>query len=87
VERDPTDSDMLATLRTEVGAWRPRRVPNLVELTRPAADAWQRPVALASALGAAALAFVLALSLVVVTLVPSSIGWADVVRDHLTQMP
>lgn len=87
MERDPSDTDVLATLRAEVGAWRPERVPNLLELTRPADDAWQRPVALASALGAAALAVVLALSLVVVTLVPSSIGWADVVRDHLTHMP
>ncbi len=87
MRRDPTDSDVVATFRAEVGAWQPRRVPNLVELTRPAADSWQRPVALASALGAMALAIVLVLSLVVVTFVPAHIGWAGVVRDHLTHMP
>jgi hypothetical protein len=87
VTRDPNDSDVVATFSAEVEAWHPRQVPNLVELTRPAADSWQRPVALASALGATALAIVLVLSLVVVTLVPAQIGWAGVVRDHLTHMP
>jgi hypothetical protein len=87
VERDPTDSDVITTFRAEVGNWHPSRVPDLVELTRPAPDSWQRPVALASALGAMALAIVLVLSLAVVTLVPANIGWAGVVRDHLTQMP
>jgi hypothetical protein len=62
-------------------------VPDLVELTRPAAESWQRPVMLASALGAAALAIVLLLSLVVVTAVPANVGWAAVVKDHLTHMP
>jgi hypothetical protein len=87
VDPNPNETDVLAALRTEVSAWRPRRVPDLVELTRPLADSWQRPVALASAFGATALAIVLLLSLVVVAVVPANIGWAGVVRDHLTQMP
>jgi hypothetical protein len=86
VDRDPNDADVVALLRTEVGAWRPRRVPSMVEVTRPSGD-WQRPVMLASALGAAALAIVLVLSLAVVTIVPADIGWAGTVRDHLTAMP
>jgi hypothetical protein len=87
VERDQSDSDVVASFRAEMGAWRPRRVPDLVELTRSPADSWQRPVMLTSALGAMALAIVLVLSLVVVTLVPANIGWAGVMRDHLTHMP
>jgi hypothetical protein len=87
VERDPSDPDVVATFRAEVGVWRPRRIPDLVELTRPPADSWQRPVVVTSALGAMALAVVLMLSLVVVTFVPAHIGWAGVVRDHLTHMP
>lgn len=87
MDRDPSESDVVAALHAEVSAWRPRRVPDLVELTRPVADSWQRPVALASALGAAALAVVLALSLVVVAVVPADMGWAGAVRDHLTHMP
>ena len=86
VDQDPNDADVVALLRTEVAGWRPRHVPSLVEVTRPSED-WQRPVMLASALGAAALAIVLVLSLVVVTIVPADIGWADTMRDHLTAMP
>ncbi len=71
----------------EVSGWRPRRVPDLVELARRVDDAWQRPLAVASALGATALAIVLLLSLVVVAAVPAHMGWAGVVRDHLTRMP
>lgn len=87
MDRDPIDTDVLAAFRTEVTAWRPRHVPDLVELTLPRADHWRRPVALASALGAAALAIVLMLSLLVVAVVPANIGWAGVVKDHLTHMP
>jgi hypothetical protein len=81
------DDDVLTALHAEVADWRPRRVPNLVELTRPYGDSWQRPVALASGLGAAALAIVLVLSVMLVLLVPQNIGWAGVVKDHLTHMP
>lgn len=87
VDRDPIDSEVVSALRAEVTGWRPRRVPDLVELTRPLADSWQRPVAVASALGAAALAIVLLVSVVVAVAVPPDIGWAGVIKDHLTHMP
>jgi len=87
VDRDPIDGEFVSTFRAEVSGWRPRRVPDLVELTRPLAESWQRPVAVASALGAAALAVVLLVSVVVVMAVPADIGWAGVIRDHLTHMP
>lgn len=87
VDRDPDDTDLVAALRTEVSGWRPNRVPDLLELTGRFADSWQRPVMLASAMGAVALAIVLVLSLVVVTAVPADIGWAGAMRDHLTHMP
>jgi hypothetical protein len=87
VDREPSQSDVVAALHAEVSGWRPGRVPDLVELTRPRADSWQRPVALASGLGAAALAVVLVLSLVVVAVASAHVGWATVVRDHLTHMP
>jgi hypothetical protein len=87
VDRDPNDAEVIAAFESEVSAWRPTRVPDLLELTRPLADSWQRPVMLASALGAAALAVVLVMALVVVTAVPADIGWAGTMRDHLTHMP
>ena len=87
MDRDPNDADVVAALRTEVSAWRPGRVPDLLELTGPLADYWRRPVMLASAFGATALAIVLVLALVLVTAVPADVGWASAVKDHLTQMP
>jgi hypothetical protein len=87
VDRDPIDGEVVSAFRDEVSGWRPRRVPDLLELTRPLADSWQRPVAVASALGAAALAIVLLISAVVVVAVPPNIGWAGVLKDHLTHMP
>jgi hypothetical protein len=87
VERDASDSNVVMAFRAEVSGWRPDHVPDLVELTRRHADSWQRPVALASALGATALAIVLLISVLVVVVVPTDIGWAGVVKDHLTHMP
>jgi hypothetical protein len=87
VVREPDDSEVVAALRAEASGWEPGRVPDLVELTGPRVSSWQRPVALASALGATALAIMLLLSVVVVMLVPADVGWASVVKDHLTQMP
>ncbi len=87
MDREQADSEVIAAFSAEVKGWHPRHVPSLVELARPHAEAWQRPVALASALGATALAVVLLLSMVVVVLVPSHIGWAGLVKDHLTHMP
>jgi len=87
VDPEHTDSDVVTALRAEVSAWRPNHVPDLVELTDRLADSWRRPVALASALGAAGLAALLLLSLVVVALATANVGWAGAVKDHLIQMP
>jgi hypothetical protein len=87
VDPERTDSEVVAAFRAEVSAWRPRRVPDLVELTERLADSWQRPVALASAFGAAGLAVLLVLSLVVVALATANVGWAGTVKDHLIHMP
>jgi hypothetical protein len=87
VDPQHTDDEVVTALGAEVSAWRPRRVPDLVELTDRLADSWRRPVALASALGAAALAIVLVVSLVVVALATADVGWAGTVKDHLTHMP
>jgi hypothetical protein len=87
VDGDLTDSEVVVALRTEVEGWRPRRVPDLVELTDRVAQPWRRSVMLASALGAVALAIVLLVSLAVVVAVPADIGWAGSVKNHLTHMP
>ncbi|HYW24313.1 MAG TPA: hypothetical protein VE953_09105 [Terriglobales bacterium] len=87
MDPEHTDSDVVSALRAEVSAWRPRQVPDLVELTDRLADSWRRPVALASAFGAAALATLLLVSLVVVALATANVGWAGTVKDHLINMP
>jgi hypothetical protein len=87
VDHHDPDSDVVAAVRAEVSGWHPSRVPDLVELTDRLADSWRRPVAFASALGAAALAVLLLLSLVVVAEAPANMGWAGTVRDHLLHMP
>lgn len=87
VDGDQGAGQVEAALRAEVSGWRPRRVPDLVELTRPPVYAWQRPVALASALGTAGLALVLVVSMVVVLLGTANIGWAGAVKEHLTHIP
>jgi hypothetical protein len=87
VDAEHNDSDVVAAFRAEVSAWRPGHVPDLVELTDRLADSWRRPVAFASALGAAGLAMLLLLSLVVVGLATANVGWAGTVKDHLVHMP
>jgi hypothetical protein len=87
VDPDHEDGEVVDAFRSEVAGWQPRRVPDLVELTGRVADSWQRPVMLASALGAAGLAIVLLLSLAVVLAAPTHIGWAGTVKDHLTAFP
>ena len=87
MDPEHTDSDVVAALQAEVSAWRPGRVPDLVELTDRLADSWRRPVAVASALGAACLAMLLIVSLAVVALATANVGWAGAVRDHLIKMP
>ena len=87
MDPEHTDSDVVGALRAEVSAWRPGRVPDLVELTDRLADSWRRPVAVASALGAACLAMLLLVSLAVVALATQNVGWAGSVKDHLIHMP
>lgn len=87
VDPEQTDSEVVAAFRAEVSAWRPGHVPDLVELTDRLADSWRRPVAFASALGAAGLAVLLLLSLVVVGLATANVGWAGTFKDHLIHMP
>ena len=71
----------MAALRAEVGAWAPRHVPNLLDLA-PRKRHWHRPVALASAVGAVALAALLLVSFAVVMLA-SDIPGGTVIRAHL----
>lgn len=89
MDREPSETEVVAALRSELSGWRPRRVPDLIELTRPSPDSWQRPVAFASAFGAAGLAVVLILAVLLVVVTPANVdvGWAGTVRDHLTHMP
>ena len=87
MDPEHSDSDVVTALRAEVSAWRPGRVPDLVELTDRLAESWRRPVAVASALGAACLAMLLLVSLVVVALATTNVGWAGTVKDHLIHMP
>ena len=87
MDPEHSDSDVVTALRAEVSAWRPGRVPDLVELTDRLAESWRRPVAVASALGAACLAMLLLVSLVVVALATANVGWAGTVKDHLIHMP
>jgi hypothetical protein len=86
-DRRATDDEAMAVFRAEVAGWRPRRVPDMFEVTDRVVDAWRRPVMVAAGLGATALSIVLLASLAVVAMVPAGIGWAGVVRDHLTRLP
>lgn len=87
MDPERTDSDVVSALRAEVSAWRPGRVPDLVELTDRLAESWRRPVAIASALGAVCLAMLLLVSLGMVALAAENVGWAGTVKDHLIHMP
>jgi hypothetical protein len=58
-------------MRSEVGAWTARRVPDLLDLTSRHDRVWQRPVALAAGMGAAALAVLLMLSAAVAIFGPA----------------
>jgi hypothetical protein len=74
-------------LRGEVDGWVPYRGPDVHDLiVRAQRRAWRAPVALASAIGAASLAVLLALSLATVLLGPTLPG-GDVVKAHLMQAP
>ncbi|HKA09835.1 MAG TPA: hypothetical protein VKI99_05130 [Candidatus Dormibacteraeota bacterium] len=87
MDRELSDSDVIAAFRAEVAAWRPKHVPNLLELSHAGKHHWRRPVAFASAVGALALALVLVLSLLVVVVVPGSVPGIEYVKDHLATRP
>lgn len=78
-----TDSEVIAAFRSEVGAWAPTRVPNLLDLTRKTAHHWRRPIAFTSAMASLTLAVVLVLSLLVVIVIPESIPGMEYVKLHL----
>lgn len=87
MHRELSDSEVIAAFRNEVAGWEPKRVPNLLDLTRSTERQWRRPVALASAMGTALLAFVLVLSVLVVVLVPGNVPGIEYVKDHLATQP
>jgi hypothetical protein len=74
---EPSDSDVVEAIRAEVGAWAPRRAPNLAELTA-GAQSWQGPVV--SGLGSAALAVLLLLSALLVVVHPAFPGSTELVE-------
>jgi hypothetical protein len=82
VGQEETDSVLVGTVRTEVAAWQPRRGPDLADLMRRADHSWRRPVAFASSVGAAGLALLLLLSMVMVVLAPAIPG-GEVIKQHL----
>lgn len=87
MHRELSDSEVIAALRKEVAGWGPKRVPNLLDLTRSRERQWRRPVALASSMGTALLAVVLVLSVLVVVLVPGNVPGIGYVKDHLATQP
>lgn len=87
MDRELSDSEVIAAFRAEVAGWRPAQVPNLLELSHQREHLWRRPVAFASAMGALALAFVLVLSLLVVVVVPGNVPGIEYVKDHLATRP
>ena len=80
MDPEARDHDVVEAFRAEVGGWQPRRVPNLVELTRPAHPPWQRPVVWASGVGAVALAVVLLVSGLLVLVHPAFPGSNELVE-------
>lgn len=80
MDREPDDHEVLTLLQQEVTRWQPRRVPNLVDLTGTVSRRqWARPVMLASGMGAAALALVLAAASALVLAHPMFPGSQDLV--------
>jgi hypothetical protein len=82
VDKQPSEHDLVELLRAEVGAWRPREIPNLVDVVRGTGGHWRRPVALASVLGAAVLAVVLVVSVLLLAVSPAIPG-GETIRAHL----
>ncbi|HLH70353.1 MAG TPA: hypothetical protein VKY90_15390 [Candidatus Dormibacteraeota bacterium] len=82
MDEQPSERDLIELLRAEVGAWRPRDVPTLVEVVGRAEGHWRRPVALASVLGAAVLAIALVVSVLLLAVSPAIPG-GETIRAHL----
>jgi hypothetical protein len=81
------DPEFERALRGEVGGWAPHRGPDVHDLmVRAERRAWRAPVALASSIGAAALAVLLLLSVAMVVLGPALPG-GETVKAHLVQTP
>jgi hypothetical protein len=71
-----------ALLRAEVESWRPRRGPDLADLTRRNEGWWLQPVVNLSAAGASALAVVFVLALAIVVSTPP-LPLVEAIRTHL----
>jgi hypothetical protein len=82
VGQEENDPVLAGTMRTEVAAWQPHRGPDLADLMQRADHSWRRPVAFASSVGAAALAVLLLLSMLMVVLAPAIPG-GEVIKEHL----
>ena len=82
MSEETPDPKFSAAMRSEVASWEPPRGPDLADLVSRANHSWRRPVALVSSVGATALAVLLLLSVLVVTLAPAIPG-GDVIRQHL----
>jgi hypothetical protein len=82
VSHESPDPSFRSALRSEVAAWEPPHGPDLADLVLRADHSWRRPIALASSLGAAALALILLLSVLMVALAPAIPG-GEVIKQHL----
>jgi hypothetical protein len=82
VTHESPDPGFRSALRSEVAAWEPPHGPDLADLVLRADHSWRRPIALASSLGAAALAFILLLAVLTVALAPAIPG-GEVIKQHL----
>jgi hypothetical protein len=82
VDERRSERDPIELLRAEVDTWRPQGVPDLIRVMGRAEGHWRRPVALASALGAAVLAVVLLVSVILLAVSPAIPG-GETIRSHL----
>jgi hypothetical protein len=81
------DRRFALAVRREVGEWRPGRGPDLRDLMeRVERRPWRATVAVASTIGAAAVAMLLLLAVATVLLAPTLPG-GEVVKEHLVQTP
>jgi hypothetical protein len=87
VALETPDTNLEHALRGEINGWTPYRGPDVLDLmVRAERRALRAPVALASAIGAASVAVLLALSVAMVLLGPTLPG-GEVVKAHLVQTP